>query len=99
MTELDAALVRRKLTSIVRNLRDLKDIVGLSLDEYTRDRFRQKGAERMLQEVVEAAWFTSTTISMMRRCLRHSVWPNNTSVTMLPLSMIGSAAEAFDFPL
>ena len=55
MTELDAALVRRKLTSIVRNLRDLKDIVGLSLDEYTRDRFRQKGAERMLQEVVEAA--------------------------------------------
>ncbi len=55
MTELDVALVRRKLSSITRNLQHLNEVVGLSLDEYTGDRFRQKGTERMLQEVVEAA--------------------------------------------
>ena len=46
MTELDGALVRRKLNSIVRNLRDLGDIENLSLAEYRGDRFRQKGTER-----------------------------------------------------
>jgi uncharacterized protein YutE (UPF0331/DUF86 family) len=55
LTELDGALVRRKLNSIVRNLRDLGDIESLSLAEYRGDRFRQKGTERLLQEIVDAA--------------------------------------------
>lgn len=55
MTELDRALVRRKLTAIVRNLDDLSPLAGLTLDEYLADRLRRKAVERLLQEVVEAA--------------------------------------------
>ena len=55
MTELDAALVRRKLATIVANLADLARVEALSLADYRADRFRQKGTERLLQETVEAA--------------------------------------------
>ena len=55
MTEIDAGLVRRKLATIVRALDDLATVEALSLEEYRRDRLRQKGAERLLQETVEAA--------------------------------------------
>lgn len=55
MTELDRALVRRKLATIVRNLEDLAEVEGLDIADFTSDRFRQKGTERLLQEIVEAA--------------------------------------------
>ena len=55
MTELDAALVRRKLAIIRRNIDDLGEVEGLDLAEYHADRFRLKGTERLLQETVEAA--------------------------------------------
>ena len=55
MTELDAELVRRKLATISRNLSDLAAVESLSLAEYRADRFKQKGAERLLQELIEAA--------------------------------------------
>lgn len=55
MTQLDADLVRRKLSTIGRNLEDLRAIEGLSLSDYRGDRFRRKGTERLLQEIVEAA--------------------------------------------
>jgi uncharacterized protein YutE (UPF0331/DUF86 family) len=55
VTEIDAALVRRKLAVIQRNLDDLSTVEGLSLDEYRSDRFRLKATERLLQEMVEAA--------------------------------------------
>lgn len=55
MTELDRALVRRKLARILRNLEDLEEVEGLTVEEFRSRRFRQKGTERMLQEVVEAA--------------------------------------------
>lgn len=55
MTELEAELLRRKLATIGRNLDDLREIEGLSVTEYRKDRFRQKGTERLLQEIVEAA--------------------------------------------
>ena len=55
MTEFDAALVRRKLAAIRRNLDDLAVIRNLTVVEYRADRFRQKGTERLLQETVEAA--------------------------------------------
>jgi uncharacterized protein YutE (UPF0331/DUF86 family) len=55
MTDLDRALIRRKLATMVRNLDDLAEIEGLTVEEFTTDRFRQKGTERLLQEVVECA--------------------------------------------
>lgn len=55
MTEVDAALVRRKLAVISRNLDDLAEVEGLELQDYREDRFRRKGTERLLQETVEAA--------------------------------------------
>lgn len=55
MMRLDVALVRRKLSAIVRNVGDLQSVATLSLDEYRSDRFRQKGIERLLQETIEAA--------------------------------------------
>jgi hypothetical protein len=45
VTELDAGLVRRTLAVIVRNLADLAQVEGLSIAEYRRDRFRQKGVD------------------------------------------------------
>lgn len=44
MTDLDRALVRRKLATVVRNVRDLATVAELSLAEYQRDRFRQRGS-------------------------------------------------------
>lgn len=55
MTELDRALVRRKLAGIARNLDDLGQVENLELSDFLADRFRQKGTERLLQEVVESA--------------------------------------------
>lgn len=42
MTAPDRDLVRRKLATIVRNLRDLATVAGLDLGAYRADRFRQK---------------------------------------------------------
>jgi uncharacterized protein YutE (UPF0331/DUF86 family) len=55
MTELDRALVRRKLATIAQNLTDLETVAGLSLEAYRADRLRRKAAERLVQEIVEAA--------------------------------------------
>jgi len=55
VTELDGALVRRKLASITRDLSDLERVRDLSLAEYREDRFRKKAVERLLQEAIEAA--------------------------------------------
>ncbi|MGH7675740.1 MAG: type VII toxin-antitoxin system HepT family RNase toxin [Gemmatimonadales bacterium] len=55
MTDLDRALVRRKLAAITQNLADLAPIAALSLAAYRADRLRRKAVERLLQEVVEAA--------------------------------------------
>jgi uncharacterized protein YutE (UPF0331/DUF86 family) len=55
VTEVDAALVRRKLARISRNLDDLATVQALEYERYIDDRFRHKGTERLLQETVEAA--------------------------------------------
>jgi uncharacterized protein YutE (UPF0331/DUF86 family) len=55
VTEVDAALVRRKLARITRNLEDLATVQSLDLEQYIEDRFRHKGTERLLQETVESA--------------------------------------------
>ncbi len=55
MMPVDEALVRRKLAVIVRNIADLDHVRHESLTAYRRDRFRLKGAERLVQETIEAA--------------------------------------------
>ncbi len=55
MTELDAQLARRELTTITRNLDLLGAVDGITLADYRADPFRRKGTERLLQEIVEAA--------------------------------------------
>jgi uncharacterized protein YutE (UPF0331/DUF86 family) len=55
MTEIDGALVRRKLLRIIENLHDLESVERIELSDYVIDRFRKKGTEKMLQETVEAA--------------------------------------------
>lgn len=55
MTEIDAAMVGRKLAVVVRNLGVLAEIESLTLELYRTDVFRRKATERLLQELVEAA--------------------------------------------
>jgi uncharacterized protein YutE (UPF0331/DUF86 family) len=55
VTDLDRALVRRKLATIVQNLADLAPLAELSLIAYRADRLRRKAVERLLQELIEAA--------------------------------------------
>jgi len=55
VTELDAQLARRKLTTITRNLDLLGAVDGIALADYRAEPFRRKGTERLLQEIVEAA--------------------------------------------
>lgn len=62
MSPLDADLIRRKLAVITRNLQDLARVGELSVEAYRSDRFLQKGTERMLQEVIEAAVDTNLHI-------------------------------------
>jgi len=64
VTEVDRALVRRKLATITRNLRDLGPIAEISVDTLRSDRLRQKGVERLLQETVEAA--VDTNLHLLR---------------------------------
>jgi len=97
MTDLDAALVRRKLALIVRNLADLETVRGIGLTEYTGDRFRKKGVERLLQETVEAA--VDVNLHVLRaeeaptppdyfesfvRLGRHGVIPEELAQTLAP---------------
>lgn len=64
MTNVDAALVRRKLATIARDLTDLAGLEGLTADAYRADRMRRKATERLVQEVVEAA--VDTNVHLLR---------------------------------
>lgn len=62
MSPLEEAIVRRKLSVIVENLRALEPITGLSREEYIRDLYKRKATERLLQELIEAAIDINTHI-------------------------------------
>lgn len=64
MTALDADLVRRKIATISRNLTALQQVDGISLADYEDDLYRKKGAERLLQEAIEAA--VDTNLHLLR---------------------------------
>lgn len=55
MSPVDAAIVRRKLAHVMTSLDLLRAIAGLSIDEYRAQVWTRKGAERVLQEAIEAA--------------------------------------------
>ncbi|MFZ5998209.1 MAG: type VII toxin-antitoxin system HepT family RNase toxin [Nitrospirota bacterium] len=55
MSPLEAEIVRRKLAVIVENLNALAPIGKMSKEEYLQDIYKRKAAERLLQELVEAA--------------------------------------------
>ena len=55
MSPVDAAIVRRKLARIMASLDLLRSIAHLSVDEYRARVWERKGAERVLQEAIEAA--------------------------------------------
>jgi uncharacterized protein YutE (UPF0331/DUF86 family) len=55
MTPVDKDIINRKLAVIVRNIEALGGISRLTLLEYEEDLYRRKAAERLLQELIEAA--------------------------------------------
>lgn len=55
MTPADPAVLRRKLTVIVENLKALEPIASITPARYREDLFTRKGTERLLQEMIEAA--------------------------------------------
>ncbi|HAM52788.1 MAG TPA: DUF86 domain-containing protein [Nitrospiraceae bacterium] len=55
MSPLDEAIVRKKLTVIVQNLKALEPIRRMTRQEYLDDLYKRKAAERLLQELIEAA--------------------------------------------
>lgn len=55
MTPVDKDIIKRKLAVIVRNIEALGGISRLTLLEYEEDLYRRKAAERLLQELIEAA--------------------------------------------
>lgn len=55
MSPIETEIVRRKLAVIVENLKALEPIKNMTGEEYVRDLYKRKAAERLLQELIEAA--------------------------------------------
>jgi uncharacterized protein YutE (UPF0331/DUF86 family) len=55
VTPVQPEVIRKKLGVIVHNLRALESIAGLTVEAYRQNLFQRKGAERLLQELIEAA--------------------------------------------
>jgi uncharacterized protein YutE (UPF0331/DUF86 family) len=55
MSPVDIEIIQRKLSVILENLKALEPIRGIERDEYTRDLYKRKATERLLQELIEAA--------------------------------------------
>jgi len=62
MSPVEVDIIRRKLAVIVENLKALEPIKDMTQEEYIRDLYRRKAAERLLQELIEAAIDINTSI-------------------------------------
>lgn len=62
MSPLEEAIVAKKLSVIVEALKALEPIGAMSLEDYRKDIYRRKAAERLLQELIEAAIDINTHI-------------------------------------
>ncbi|GEM_PF-4832644 len=55
MSPVDASVIQRKLRLMEERLEALAPIAQLSLEEYRSDLIRRKGAEKLTQELINAA--------------------------------------------
>ena len=55
MSPVQIEIIKRKLAVIVENLKALEPIKDMTHEEYIRDLYKRKAAERLLQELIEAA--------------------------------------------
>ncbi len=55
MSPVEVEIIKRKLSRIAENLKALEPIQEMNLDEYTRDLYKRKATEKLLQELIEAA--------------------------------------------
>ncbi len=62
MSPIEEGIIRRKLAVIVENLKALEPIKDLTREEYIEDLYKRKAAERLLQELIEAAIDINTHI-------------------------------------
>ncbi len=62
MSPVEEEIIRRKLATIVENLKALDPIGQMSLGEYFQELYKRKATERLLQELIEAAIDINTYI-------------------------------------
>ncbi|HLA48343.1 MAG TPA: DUF86 domain-containing protein, partial [Nitrospinota bacterium] len=62
MSPVEKDIVRKKLAVIIDNLKALEPIKGMSMADYIEDIYKRKAAERLLQELIEAAIDINTHI-------------------------------------
>ncbi len=62
MSPMEAEVIRRKLAVIIENLKALDPLKNMKKDEYIDDIYKRKAAERLLQELIEAAIDINTHI-------------------------------------
>lgn len=62
MSPIEREVVRRKLATIIENLKVLEPITAFSEREYIEDIYKRKATERLLQEMIEAAVDINTHI-------------------------------------
>jgi len=55
MTPVERDIVRRKLAVITESLSALEPIARMDVEQFVRDLYMRKAAERLLQELIEAA--------------------------------------------
>jgi len=55
VSPLDKAIITKKLSVMVESLKALEPIMTMPLKDYRQDVYKRKAAERLLQEVIEAA--------------------------------------------
>ncbi|MEE9614978.1 MAG: DUF86 domain-containing protein [Thermodesulfobacteriota bacterium] len=62
MTPVEEGIVRKKLGVIIEGLKALEPIGGMTAEEYAADLYKRKAAERLMQELIEAAIDINTHI-------------------------------------
>jgi len=62
MSPLDVEIIRKKLGTIIENLKALEPIKSVRESEYKEDLYKRKATERLVQELIEAAIDINTYI-------------------------------------
>lgn len=62
MTSVDVDIIRKKLGIIIENLKALEPLKNIERSEYDHDLYKRKAAERLVQELIDAAIDINTYI-------------------------------------